>query len=119
MPTTQTCTFCSIAAGEVPAEVVHEWPDAIAIIPFDAVTAGGGHVLVLPRCHVASATEDPTVTGTVAVRAAQLANALGWEHLNMIDNVGADASQTVFHYHRHMIRRRAGDRIQLPWPQEN
>lgn len=117
MTTTKPCVFCAIVAGTEPADVVREWPDAIAIVPHGGVTAGGGHLLVLPRCHVATAIEDPTVTGMVASRAAQLAVELGWEDLNFIDNVGRFASQTVFHYHKHVTRRRLGDGIALPWRQ--
>lgn len=117
MTTTKPCVFCAITAGNEPATIVREWPDTIAITPRGGVHAGGGHLLVIPRAHVATATTDPTVTATVAARAAQLAVELGWGDLNFIDNVGAAASQTVFHYHRHMVRRRLGDRILLPWPQ--
>lgn len=117
MTTTKLCVFCAIAAGTEPATIVREWPDAIAFLPHGGVTTGGGHVLVIPRCHVATAIEDPTVTGAVSVRAAQLAVELGWEDLNFIDNVGRLASQTVFHYHKHVTRRRLGDGILLPWPQ--
>lgn len=115
--TTKTCVFCAIAAGTEPATIVREWPDAIAFLPHGGVGERGDHVLVVPRCHVDTAIEDPTVTGMVAARAAQLAVELGWENLNFIDNVGLYGSQTVFHYHRHALRRRPGDDIRLPWPQ--
>jgi histidine triad (HIT) family protein len=117
MTTPKPCVFCAIVAGTEPATIVREWPDAIAILPRGGVLDGGGHILVMPRCHVATAIEDATVTATVSARAAQLAVELGWDDLNFIDNVGAAASQTVHHYHRHMLRRRLGDRIVLPWPQ--
>lgn len=117
MTTTKPCVFCDIAAGTASAVVVREWPDTIAIKPRGGVLTGGGHVLVIPRCHVATAIEDPTVSGLVAERAAQLAVELGWEDLNLIVNVGPYSSQTVLHLHWHMLRRRLGDRIALPWAQ--
>lgn len=115
--TIKPCVFCAIVAGTEPATIVREWPDTIAIKPHGGVLAGGGHLLVIPRAHVADAIEDPAITGLVATRAAQLAVELDWTALNMVDNVGSVASQTVMHYHRHIVRRRLGDRIALPWPQ--
>ena len=116
MTTTKPCVFCAIVAGTEPATITREWPDTIAIVPRGGVTADG-HLLVIPRAHVATAIDDPTITATVAARAAQLAVELGWDDLNFIDNVGRVASQTVFHYHRHIVRRRLGDGLALPWPQ--
>lgn len=117
MTATKTCVFCAIVRGDAPATIVREWPDAIAIVPKGGVTAGGGHLLVLPRCHVATAVEDATVTGTVAKRGADLAIELGWTDANLIVNVGPYGSQTVLHLHWHLLRRRLGDGILLPWPQ--
>ncbi len=116
MTTMKPCVFCAIATGTEPATIVREWPDALAIVPRGGVTTDG-HLLVIPRAHVATAIDDPTITATVAARAAQLAVELGWDDLNFIDNVGRAASQTVFHYHRHIVRRRLGDGLALPWPQ--
>lgn len=115
--TKKPCVFCAIVAGDEPAEIVREWPDAIAILPHGGVGQRGEHVLVIPRCHVATAIEDPTVTGAVSARAAQLAVELGWKELNFIDNIGPYGGQTVYHYHRHVLRRRPGDGILMPWPQ--
>jgi histidine triad (HIT) family protein len=110
------CVFCDIGAGRARADVVREWPDTIAIRAEPGVSADG-HMLVIPRVHVATAIDDCTIAGLVASRAAQLAVELGWHDLNMIDNVGWAASQTVLHYHRHIVRRRVGDGLLLPWPQ--
>ncbi|WP_259446302.1 hypothetical protein [Streptomyces geysiriensis] len=60
-----------IAAGEAPAVIVREWPDALAVRP----RSGGvhpGHVFVLPRVHVEDAGTDWEVTATVMRRAAEL-----------------------------------------------
>jgi histidine triad (HIT) family protein len=117
MTSTKPCAFCAIVAGTEPATIVREWPDAIAFLPRGGVGERGDHVLVVPRCHVATAIDDPAITGLVSARAAQFAAELGWDDLNFIDNVGVAASQTVFHYHRHVVRRRFGDGLALPWPQ--
>lgn len=109
------CAFCKIAAGTAPAEIVREWPDALAIRP-----RGGGvnnsHVLVIPRTHVADAGTNPAVTASVMARAAELAAERPAS--NIIANVGADAGQSVMHLHLHVITRTAGDGIQMPWTRQ-
>lgn len=117
MTTPKPCVFCAIAAGTAPATVVREWPDAVAILPRGGVGDRGDHVLVIPRCHVATAIEDPAVSGLVAERAAQLAVELGWQDANLIVNIGRYGSQTVPHLHWHVLRRRLGDGLALPWAQ--
>lgn len=105
-----SCVFCEIVAGRAPATVVKRWPDAIAILPRSrGVTAG--HTLVIPRAHVSDATVDPIVTGAVAARAAELAVPA----CNIITSAGSAASQTVGHLHLHVVPRRDGDGLTLPW----
>lgn len=115
--TPTTCVFCAIVCGDEDATVVREWPDTIAILPRGGVGQRGDHVLVIPRGHVATAIEDPAVTGLVSTCAAQLAVELGWDNANVIFNVGPYGSATVLHIHGHLLRRRLGDHILLPWPQ--
>ncbi|WP_107047709.1 HIT family protein [Streptomyces albus] len=109
------CPFCEIAAGRAPATVIREWPDALAILPRGGVTEG--HTLVIPRRHVADATENPAVTGATMTRAAELAAEVGAD-LNLITSVGPAATQTVFHLHLHLVPRRAGDGLALPWTRQ-
>lgn len=68
-------------------------------------------------CPAATAIENPTVTGMVSTRGAQLAVELGWTDANFIDNIGPYGGQTVYHYHHHLLRRRLGDKLRMPWPQ--
>lgn len=110
------CAFCAIVAGDAPARVVREWPDALAWLP----RSGGctpGHTLVVPRVHVADAGVDPDVTAAVMRRAAELAGVV--ESANIITSVGAAATQTVFHLHVHVVPRRVGDGLALPWTNQN
>ncbi|WP_030700117.1 HIT family protein [Streptomyces albidoflavus] len=110
---TASCVFCAITAGRAPAKVVKEWDDAIAIVPLGPVTAG--HVLVIPRVHVADFADDPEVTGTTARRAAQLCRALDLVHANLITSKGVHATQSVWHLHLHLVPRAATDGLALPW----
>jgi histidine triad (HIT) family protein len=114
-PPQTACVFCAIVAGDSPATVVREWPDAIAIRPRGGVNAG--HVLVLPRVHVPDAGADPDVAAAVMRRAAELM--AGHDAANIITSRGRAASQTVFHLHVHVVPRTAGDELPLPWtPQQ-
>lgn len=112
----EACVFCDIAAGQAPATVLREWPDALAIKPRGGVN--DGHTLVIPRAHVANAIEDPAVTGATMTRAAELAAEVGAD-LNLITSVGPHATQTVYHLHIHIVPRTKGDGLPLPWtPQQ-
>lgn len=105
------CVFCSIVAGEAPATVIRSWDDTIAIKPRGGVHPG--HVLVIPRTHVADVGERPEVSAQTMARAAELAGEL--PAANVITSKGADATQTVFHLHIHVVPRSAGDGLPLPW----
>lgn len=115
IPTDPDCVFCRIVDGEAPATVVAEWSEAIAIVPINPVT--DGHVLVLPFAHVADATTSPHVTAAVMRRAAEYAER--HQAVNLITSRGRDATQTVFHLHVHVVPRRAGDGLALPWTGQN
>ena len=110
------CVFCEIAAGESPATVLREWDDAIAFLPKDPVLADG-HLLVIPRVHVRDQLEDPSVTGMVAARTAELVRDLGpeWANGNFAFNTGRWGGQTVPHLHGHQVR--ADEMVQhtMPW----
>ncbi|MFJ2591025.1 HIT family protein [Streptomyces sp. NPDC087538] len=108
----KTCTFCAIVAKEIPAVIVREWPDAIAVRP----RSGGcteGHVMVLPRVHVEDAGTDAETTAEVMRRAAELMAEL--PAANLITSKGPEATQSVFHLHVHIVPRKTGDGLPLPW----
>lgn len=105
------CIFCDIVARRAPATIVAEWGHALAIVPLNAVT--DGHVLVIPKAHVADATESPEHTGMVARAAATIARQ--WPSSNLITSVGEAATQTIRHLHFHVVPRRSDDGLSLPW----
>ncbi|MEW2623649.1 HIT domain-containing protein [Streptomyces sp. NPDC048106] len=107
-----TCVFCAIVARQAPAVIVREWPDALAIRPRSG-GVNGGHVIVLPRVHVEDAGTDPEVTGVVMRRAAELIAEL--PAANIITSKGAEATQSVYHLHVHVVPRQEGDSLPLPW----
>lgn len=105
------CVFCDIVTGRRPAAVLREWPDALAFEPLNPVTRG--HLLVIPKAHVTDASVDPVITASVVARAAGLA--WTWHPCNLITSCGPEATQTVMHLHVHVIPRRPGDGLLLPW----
>jgi histidine triad (HIT) family protein len=112
------CVFCRIVAGELPATVVAE--DARTIAMMDIQPANPGHVLVIPRAHardlLAIGAEDLAACVAMAREIAGRAVVrLGADGVNLLNSCGADAWQTVFHFHLHVIPRYKGDPLRLPW----
>lgn len=104
------CPFCErIKAGD------YDYCDAraVAFQPRRPVTAG--HFLVVPRRHVASAIAAPDHAACAMRFAASLARRMGLEAANFITSAGTEATQTVFHLHVHIVPRREGDGLHLPW----
>jgi histidine triad (HIT) family protein len=112
------CLFCKIVAGELPSQQVDSDERTVAFMDISPATRG--HALVVPRNHAANLLEvDPEDLAAVAVAAQRLAkravDRLGADGVNLINSCGADAWQTVFHLHMHVIPRYAGDPLKLPW----
>ena len=105
------CVFCQIIAGNAPAQHLRTWPDAVAFTPLNPVTKG--HTVVVPREHVADATVDPEISALTMALAADVAYAVA--PANIITSIGRAATQTVFHLHLHVVPRREGDGLLLPW----
>lgn len=103
------CPFCAIIAGTAPATIVARSTVGLAIVPLHPVT--DGHLLVIPLDHVPDALADPLVTATTAAWATELAES----PCNLITSVGTAATQTVQHLHWHIVPRREGDGLTLPW----
>ncbi|MFI1525527.1 HIT family protein [Streptomyces griseus] len=106
------CPFCEISEGREPAEFVHEWSDAIAIVPLNPVVKG--HTLVIPKTHVADFASDPAVSASTMRRAAQLMEQMD-RPMNLITSRGREATQSVFHLHLHLVPRAENDGLALPW----
>ena len=112
------CIFCKIIAGEIPAQVVEE--DEQTLTFMDIAPATRGHALVIPKRHATDLLEiEPDQLAAVAAAAKRQAlrvrERLGADGVNLINSCGAEAWQTVFHFHMHVIPRYAGDPLKLPW----
>lgn len=105
------CVFCEIVAGREKATIAYSSDEVVAFEPLNPVTEG--HLLVIPYEHVDDASEAPAITGIVMQAACDLAADIG--PCNIITSVGAEATQSVFHLHIHVVPRRADDGLRLPW----
>ena len=112
------CIFCKIAAGEIPSATLYEDEDFRVIL--DVNPAAKGHALILPKDHYANLFEIPEdVLGRAAAVAKKIGEklykGLGADGLNLVQNNGESAGQTVFHFHLHLIPRRKGDSVRVGW----
>jgi histidine triad (HIT) family protein len=111
----QDCIFCKIIAGEIPAAKIYE--DDRAVVFRDINPQAPTHALVIPRAHVASLNEatedDEALLGHLLVVAARVAREEGHADggYRAVVNTNADAGQTVFHIHVHVLGGRP-----LTWP---
>lgn len=110
------CAFCEIVTQRASAQIIRTWHDAMAFRPLNPVVKG--HVLVVPRVHVADAREDPEITGMTFERAAELAGMMTGADVNLITSAGGFATQTVPHLHVHVVPRYADDGLLLPWSRQ-
>jgi histidine triad (HIT) family protein len=107
------CLFCRIVAGEIPADVVARTDTAVAFR--DVSPQAPTHALVVPLSHhadVASLADAEPDTVAELVRVARdVARTDGLDEYRLVFNTGADAGQTVFHAHLHVLGGRT-----MTWP---
>ena len=111
----EDCVFCRIVAREEPAEFIHESEAAVTIVPLNPVT--DGHWLVIPRKHAEFIYRlPPQDLGYTMYDVASMA--FDAHPCNIIQSNGAEATQTIQHVHFHIVPRRDGDGLKLPWTNE-
>jgi histidine triad (HIT) family protein len=119
-PTTDpNCIFCKIAAGQIPSAKVLETDDALAFL--DIAPLAPGHVLLIPRFHVAhlddmNASQAGSVLRHLPALGKAVRRATGCQGYNLLQNNGRVAHQAVGHVHFHIIPRNSGDEFHFNWP---
>lgn len=109
------CLFCGIVAGKIPASIVHQDEQLVAFQDIDAQAPL--HVLIVPRRHIPSlndlTTTDDSLIGAMVRRAATIAasHGIAARGYRTVLNCNADAGQSVFHIHLHLLGGRS-----LTWP---
>ncbi len=114
----EDCIFCKIANGEIPSKTLYE--DEKFRVILDLAPAAKGHALILPKEHADNLFELPDETAAeVFVLAKSMAvllkEKLCCDGLNVVQNNGAVAGQTVPHFHLHLIPRYEGDGQNINW----
>jgi histidine triad (HIT) family protein len=107
-----SCIFCRIVSGEIPGEVVAREPEAVAFL--DVQPLADGHVLVVPRAHVARVEDlEPAAADALFRAVVRLAGpvrrALGAVGTTIGINDGEASGQTVPHVHVHIVPRWPND----------
>ncbi len=102
------CLFCKIIDGSIPSTKIYEDDHVYAFTDISPVAKG--HTLLIPKYHCQDLFEMPEeVARNLYAVAPKIANAIKAAFqpigLNTINNNGAAAGQTVFHYHLHFIPR--------------
>ena len=109
------CLFCRIASGEIPASIVYQDERLVAFR--DINPQAPVHVLLIPRRHIGTLNDlspaDDGIVGELVRRAAAIAGELGVSErgYRTVFNCNADAGQTVFHIHLHLLGGR-----KMSWP---
>ncbi|WP_394844203.1 HIT family protein [Pendulispora brunnea] len=112
------CIFCDIASGKLPASLVYERDDFLAFL--DKKPLFRGHVLLVPRTHVATMTDLPSELAAKIFPVAQaIARAVesAMEAEGSFVAINNRVSQSVPHLHMHIVPRRKGDGLKgFFWP---
>lgn len=109
------CLFCRIVAGEIPASIVFQDERMVAFK--DITPQAPTHILVVPKRHIATLNdlvpEDDGLVGEMTRRAAAIAKEQGLADrgYRVLFNCNAEAGQTVFHIHLHLVGGR-----RMGWP---
>ncbi len=107
------CIFCKIIEGQIPAEIVYRSENVVAFN--DLNPQAPTHVLIIPTVHTENAASlakmSPTITADLFTAAAAIAAERELTGYRTVFNTGADAGQSVFHAHLHLLGGRG-----LAWP---
>ena len=113
--TTEDCIFCKIVRGELDAKKVYEDDDVLAFE--DISPQAPVHILVIPKKHISSLLafepEDEKLIAKIIFRIQELAKRLNLAEkgFRVVNNIGKDGGQSVFHIHFHLLGGR-----RLNWP---
>lgn len=109
----QDCLFCKIIQGDIPADTLYE--DDEVLVFRDITPVAPTHFLVIPKKHISGPSavteEDEQLMGKLMRIGNQVAQKEGIEQFRLVFNSGAEAGQTVFHLHMHVLGGRS-----LNWP---
>lgn len=102
------CIFCKIISGEIPSVKIYEDEHVFAFM--DIMPLSKGHTLLIPKTHREFVYDlQPDEAAKLFSVAPKIASAIketfNPEGMNLLNNNGAKAGQSVFHFHLHFIPR--------------
>ena len=99
------CIFCKIIDGSIPSNKVYEDNKMLAF--HDIEPQAPVHVVMIPKIHIESANaisqENSEIVAHIFSKIPEIAKKLNVESYRIVNNCGADAGQTVFHLHFHLM----------------
>ena len=108
-----SCLFCRIATGEIPADII--WQNDAVVAFRDIAPQAPTHILLITRDHHVTVGElaaaDPGLAATLMSAVTAVTEQEGLSDYRLVFNSGAEAGQSVFHVHGHLLAGRA-----LAWP---
>ena len=116
------CIFCKIISGEIPSAVIYEDEEFKVIL--DRFPSSIGHALIMPKKHIENIFEMPIQKGgklfELAVKIAPIIKKeLNCDGINILQNNGEAAGQSVPHFHLHIIPRYKNDGVLSSWTPQN
>ena len=107
------CLFCRVLKKEIPSKPVYEDESVYAF--HDINPQAPTHILIIPKKHVAGVreltAEDEKAAGRLIIQAKRIADSLKLTSYRLVFNSGAEAGQSVFHLHLHLLGGR-----RMSWP---
>ena len=110
------CVFCDIIEGKIPSYKIYEDDNTYAFL--DIAGDAYGHTLVIPKKHCVNILDaDAETLNNVMVAVNKISNHYvnncGFTGVNLVNCSGADAEQSVFHLHIHIIPRKSEDNMKV------
>lgn len=107
------CVFCRVLKKEIPSKAAYEDDTVYAF--HDIHPQAPTHILIIPRKHIAGVAElgkgEEGLAGRLVFQAKQIADSLKLKSYRLVFNEGAEAGQSVFHLHLHLLSGR-----RMSWP---
>ena len=103
----ESCLFCRIASKELPSKTAYE--DQLVVAFHDISPQAPVHILICPRKHIATLNDVAPEDGPLLVHMFQVAKKMAGQYgvdqkgYRTVINVNAEAGQSVFHLHLHVI----------------
>jgi histidine triad (HIT) family protein len=112
------CIFCKLASGEFPSATIYE--DELFRVILDIYPAAKGHALLLVKRHIENifeldGAEAEHSLAVIRDISSAIKKTLNCDGINVLQNNGTAAGQSVFHLHFHMIPRYDNDHVTIPW----